>query len=618
MLLSLLYLILLLAIAFRQATHGFFSALIMTVLTVSCCAAAVTTHDWIAVNALAPYWKPDFAHPLALGVTFGLSLLLLRLAFDRLIRRSCLLPAWVDRAGGCVCGLITAEIMVGVIAVCVQMIPFGAPVLGYSRVTPVSRDHSAGQQSQPLSDVEDNELYFRPDRFAMATASFLSGGIFSGKHSFYPDNPDVVQAVGWVNAVPATVSRYAKPKSISIVDTDPVQSIYRMVKGNEKDKTPATYELLDNVPKSGMELRMVRVQLTNAAKDERQTHTFTPRQLRVVGRMPGSDIYLQFAPIAIQQEDATQMTNRHIRLIKDRGSEWPVLDEPITPRGGDNQVEIVFELPKGFEPRYLEYKRGARAALSFDASAAGREAPPPSKRTTESPTPAPKDEKRPAAEPGRSGTAPAPSTTTESSGNAPDSGRGGNVRRVTTQAGKSKWGDELPMELKAYRQIGDTEISREKLVNGHLVGEVDQQTSGTESPVTKFAVPEDKRLLHLNTGFLKARSGLGRAVSFAVGTAQNYFVTAEGGNRYSLVGKYAIATVNGTRMIEVQYASEERGSIGGDLGPFSRIKDNDLKGDYQLVMLFHVDPGARIVSFSTGGDATRSDDLTSEDLAAPN
>lgn len=618
MLLSLVFLILLLAIALNQATQGFFSALIMTVLTICCCAAAVTTHEWIAVNALAPYWKPDFAHPLALGVTFGLSLLILRLAFDRLIRRSCLLPVWVDRVGGGVCGLITAEIMVGVIAVCVQMIPFGSPVLGYSRVTPVSRDHPAGERTQTGSDAEDNELYFRPDRFAMATASFLSGGIFSGKHSFYPDNPDIVQAVGWVNAAPATVSRYAKPKSISIVATEPVQSIYRMIPGNEKDKIPATYEMLDKAPKSGMELRMVRVQLTNAAKDERRTHTFTPRQFRVVGRMLGGDIYKQFTPIAIQQEDATQTTNRHIRFIKDRGGEWPVLDEPIIPRGDDNQVEVVFELPNGFQPSYLEYKRGARAALSFDASAPGREAPPPSKRTDASPSPALKDEKGPAAEPGGAGaaSAPAKTKTTESSGNTPGSGRGGNIRRVTTQAGKSFFGEQMPMEMKSYRQLKNAEISRGALVDGHLVGEVDQQVSGKESPVTKFAVPEDKRLLQLNTGFLQARSGLGRAISFAVGTVQNYFVTAEGGSPYQVVGEYAVATVNGTKMIEVQYFSNQAGSIGG-LGKFDKIKDADLKGDYQFVLLFLVDPGARIIFFSTGGDATRRDDLTTENLVAP-
>ncbi|MEK7756845.1 MAG: hypothetical protein AAB385_06500, partial [Planctomycetota bacterium] len=210
---------------------------------------------------------------------------------------------------------------------------------------------------------------------------------------------------------------------------------------------------------------------------------------------------------------------------------------------------------------------------------------------------------------------------TGSSGSVPDSGRGGNIRRMTTQAGKSFFGDQLPKEckeLKAYRQIGDTEITRGKLVNGHLVGEVNAQASGGDAAVTKFEVPEGKRLLHLNTGFLQARSGLGRAISFAVAVAQNYTVIADRGNSYPLVGKYAIADVAGTRVIEVQYGSEERGMIGASLGAFNRIKDDHLKGDYQLVLLFLVDPGARIISFSTGGDATRADDLKGENLVAPN
>lgn len=617
MLLSLLFLILLLTIALSQATRGFFSALIMTVLTVCCCAAAVTTHEWIAVNALVPYWKPDFAHPLALGVTFGLSLLLLRLVFDRLIRRSCLLPAWVDRAGGGVCGLITAEIMVGMIAVCVQMIPFpDGSVLGYSRVTLVSRDRPAGEQVKSKGEAEE-ELWLRPDRFAMATASLLSGGIFSGQRSFYPDNPDVVQAVSWVNAVPATISRYAKPKSIAIVATEPVQFVYRMLPGNEKNRTPTTYEPIDS--NGDRELRMVRIQLQGGAKDERKTHTFTPRQIRVVGRMP-DDTYKQFTPIAIQQEDATQPMNRHIRFIRDRGADWPIIDETVVPRGDDDQVELVFELPKGFEPSYLEYKRGARAALSFDAAVHGRETPGRSKRTEAGPSAAPKDEKRPGGESPPSGTTSAPSTTpsTGSSGSVPDSGRGGNVRRMTTQAGKSFFGDQLPLELKAYRRIGDTEITRGKLVNGHLVGEVNAQAAGGDAAVTKFEVPEGKRLLHLNTGFLQARSGLGRAISFAVAVAQNYTVIADRGNSYPLVGKYAIADIAGTRVIEVQYGSEERGMIGASLGAFNRIKDDHLNGDYQLVLLFLVDPGVRITSFSTGGDATRADDLKGENLVAPN
>ncbi len=593
MLLSLLFFVLLLAIALSQAAKGFFSALIMTVLTICCCAAAVATHEWIAVNALAPYWKPDFAHPLALGLTFGLSLIILRLIFDRLIRRSCLLPAWVDRAGGGVCGVITAEIMVGMIAVCLQMIPFDGGFLGYSRVTPVSRDQPGADSAKAKAGTEDRELLLTPDRFALATASFLSGGIFSGERLFYRDHPDFVQAVGWVNAVPAMVSRYAKPKSIAVVATEPVQLVYKMSPGSEKDRTPATYE--DITAPKDRELRMIRVHLQAGARDERKSHLFTARQFRVVGRMPGSDIHAQFAPVAIQQEDATQPTNRHIRLIRERGSDWPVIDETVSPRGDDDRVELVFELPKGFEPSFLEYKRGARAPLSFGGAAAPRD------------TDAPKR-----------GEAAGSATPSTPSGNVPDSGRGGNVRRSTTQAGKSTFGDQLPMEMKAYRRIGDTEVTRNKLANGHLVGEVDQQGSGTDPPLSKFEVPEDKRLLQLHTSFLEARSGLGRALSRAVAVAQNYTVVDDRGGTYPLSGKYAIATVGGTRVVEVQYASEEQGSMGGSLGAFDRIKDDDLKGDYQLVMLFLVNPGAKIVAFSTGGDATRRDDLTGENLTAPN
>jgi hypothetical protein len=175
----------------------------------------------------------------------------------------------------------------------------------------------------------------------------------------------------------------------------------------------------------------------------------------------------------------------------------------------------------------------------------------------------------------------------------------------------------MPLEMRAYQKLKNVEISRGALVDGHLVGEVDQQAAGTDAAVSKFAVPEDKRLLQLNTGFLKARSGLGRAISFAVGTVQNYFVTAEGGSPYPMVGKYAIAEVNGKKTVEVQYFGNLVGSIGG-VGAFNKIKDDDLKGEYQLVLLFLVDPGARITSFSTGGDATRRDDLTAENLVAPN
>ena len=90
---------LVIAIAITQGTQGLYSAFVMTVLTVCCAAAAFGTYEWVAIHWLAPYWKPDYALPISLGVVFGVPLVLLRLLFDRVIRRACLLPAWVDRVG---------------------------------------------------------------------------------------------------------------------------------------------------------------------------------------------------------------------------------------------------------------------------------------------------------------------------------------------------------------------------------------------------------------------------------------------------------------------------------------------------------------------------------------
>ena len=58
-----------------------------------------------------------------------------------------------------------------------------------------------------------------------------------------------------------------------------------------------------------------------------------------------------------------------------------------------------------------------------------------------------------------------------------------------------------------------------------------------------------------------------------------------GGREYRICGKYALADVNGERYIEVQYFPNQVGSMGG-LGQFQRIKDSDLKDDYELVLLF--------------------------------
>lgn len=617
-----LMLIFVLAITLRQATSGLFSAMIMTVLTVCCAAVALGTYEWAATSFVAEFWKREYAYPVALGAIFGVSLGVLRLLFDKLITRSCLLPVFVDRFGGGLFGFVTALTTVGVLAICLAMIPFGRSMLGFTRVPNFARV-ADGPSPADESAVGDS-LWLAPDRFASGVAALCSAGIFSGKESFYLHDPDLIQSLAWVGSVPAEVSRYTAPGSISVEGTDQLQFVYRMNPANEREGRTTTYEPIE--PQRGHEFRMVQVRLMQGARDERKSLVFTARQLRLVGRLRDGGLLKQFHAIAIQQADVNDPINRHVKYVRDGSSDRPIIDDVFSPRDQRAPIEVVFSVPRGFTPDFVEYKRGARAPVHFEKSARPS-VPPPVTGTASgapgstAPQPAPARPAPAAPVTQVADNQNAVQTTRDEAGSGRRSNRRSrrsraNIQRVATTGGQSLFGDQMPIELRAYRKLKNAELTRDKLTSGHLIGEVDQQSGGSNPPVTRFDVPADKRLLQLDTSFLQARSGFGRAISAAVGTVQNYFVTDSSGKQYKLAGEYATADVNGKKLIEVQYFRSPVGSIGG-IGKFDRIKDSDLTGDYKLVMLFLVDPGVTITAFSTGGAATAAEDLTAQKLVAP-
>lgn len=588
--LSLILLLLLLAIAFFQATQGLFSAMLMAVLTICCAALAVGTHEYVAMHWLAPKWRPDFAMALALGTTFGVSLLLLRLAFDAIIRRACLLPSWVDRIGGAACGLVTGWLMVGIIALCVQMVPFSGSFLSYGRIERPDRTLPEGGGDPTPPSAEENDLFLTPDRFAIGFVGLLSDGLFSGPTSLSGTNPDYVQAMGWRNSVPSEVPRYAPPNSITVAGTEVIPSVFRMTPPSMRDTPP---EFAEIKPEGGREFRMIRVKLSRQAMGSAKGHLFTLRQFRLVGTEEGDDELRQFYPIATQALYRQDGVNRHVKVEWFRRNDWSLSDTVYSPmQGTDGQVEIVFDLPKGFRPSFLEYKRGARVAVSFELGGAG-----------EAPPPAPPAEETPPSSEGRGGR-----------DRGADASRGGRVRSFTVSG--TSFGAALPFKLENYALLKNAEVSRGKLVNGHLLAYADEQDKPKGDAVATLDVPDDKRLLHLNTSTLQTKSTLGGALSFAIKTVQNYIVTDENGNQYQLVGKYAVADVDGRMVIEVQYFKDQAGSIGG-VGAFEKIKDRHLGSDGKVVFLYLVEPGVKIVSFSTGGGDARKQDLTEENIVAP-
>lgn len=618
MLFSLIVVILLLAVAFFQSTQGLFSSLIMAVLSLCCAAFAVGSYEWVALNYLAPLWRPDFSFTLSLAVLFGVPLLIFRVAADKLVRRSCHIPGLFDRIGGGFCGLITGYTVIGMLTLAVQSIPFGGSVFGFERVPRTPRQETWDVDVEPPpADAQERNIWMNPDRFVVGLASILSSGIFSGERSFGNENPDHIQHVGWINAVPETVPRYAPPGSIAIVRTEQIESVYTVTPSSRA--TPTSYDDRDGQPRSDHKFYMIRVRLKREARGDAPSHIFTLRQFRLVGRTAGKSAMQQYHPIAVQQADKTEIINRHIRYKVSRGKNFAMVDEPMEPRADNNaEVEVVFELATGFVPAYLEYKHGARAAVTIsngedkdDGASTGARADetrlasanaatsPPSKRPSASDEPPPKGSRR-----------------SQENETVADSGRGGNVRGVTTLVGKSFFGNAMPLELKDYQDLNNLSTRRRKMTNGHLTADVALQAAGSDRPIKEFDVPSEKRLLQLNTTRLHARSGLGKALAKAGQVVQNYFVEDENGNRYVMIGKYAIANVENKRIIEVQYFPEQAGTIGG-LGQFRKIQDRHLKKDYELVLLFLVEPGATLTTFSAGSSAQRSDDLRGENLVAP-
>ena len=69
-----------------------------------------------------------------------------------------------------------------------------------------------------------------------------------------------------------------------------------------------------------------------------------------------------------------------------------------------------------------------------------------------------------------------------------DSGRGGNVRGVTTLVGNSFFGAAMPLELKDYQSLNNLSTKRGKMDNGHLTADLDAQAEGSDRAIKEFDV----------------------------------------------------------------------------------------------------------------------------------
>jgi hypothetical protein len=122
--------LLIVAIALFQSIHGIFSAVIMAFLTTICAVVALGYYEGLA--SLLYAYQPAYADSLSLIIHFVIPLLILRIVFDKLIGGNAEIKGWADRAGGGLLGLYIGVVMVGVLAIATQMLPYGRSIMGYA------------------------------------------------------------------------------------------------------------------------------------------------------------------------------------------------------------------------------------------------------------------------------------------------------------------------------------------------------------------------------------------------------------------------------------------------------------------------------------------------------
>jgi len=170
MVLTGLVLIMILGVAMFYYTQGLFSSLVTLLVTIACAAMALTWYQPIAVTLYPTY--SAIAPSLTLMLLFGLPLIGMRMLFDWILaRKNVVFNQWVDRIGGAILGLVIGMVIVGMLVMCLSMLPFGASLMGY----------------RPFDDTltrQQTLAPFKPLNFLLTTMGKLSGGSLSDENSF--------------------------------------------------------------------------------------------------------------------------------------------------------------------------------------------------------------------------------------------------------------------------------------------------------------------------------------------------------------------------------------------------------------------------------------------------
>lgn len=584
-----------LGIWFFQTIQGTFSALIMLVLTILSAAVAVNFYGPISRNYLIEF-IPDYADPLVLVVLFAVILVTLRSLADNFIRSNVVIYEWPDRVAAAVLSIPTALILVGMMMIGLQMLPFDSQFLLFRRFA-------------DNGETLVRHKSFPADDFTSGFLARLSKGSLASEQCFGVVHPDWP---GEVSAQRIAVQRESK----HAVKPDP--GVIQVEAAWKQDRVLQVYQYeVGDRDRFGKVAKKPRVN-TNSPRRPREGHYFLSVRIRVDAKAADGDGYHRFAwgqvrLVGFVGRDPTATENHYVIGVQDL--EYPELNfarvkvlepppanddeaEPIEREYGlisrSNTFDVIFEVPEGFNPWFLEYKRWGRVLL------------PKVKDKAPSGTPS---EAVPAAQPARS---------------VGEAGAGWHTQ-FRIDPTRTQFTSEFPFRLRAGAArgsgaAGDVEIAGTRFQRGHVSGSLGVTgglDAGMDPLVTDFEVGSDKRLLRVECDYVAAGNELFQGISGMVNdVAAQQKAYDKRGNVYLPIGKYVILDLGDSRQVELIYGGtgvEGEASAGRD--QFRTVTRGNLQAKSGKVgFLYAIPPGTEMDRFDPG----RPFQAQTLELRAPN
>jgi len=572
MVLCIIAVVFILGITFVHSLYGLFSGLIDLFCCVVAVAVAFGFADQLNEVIAAQGLHPAYTLPCCFLGLFAVTHIVLRVAADNFIRGNVHVPMYVDWIGGGVCGFCIAMLTVGTLVLGFLMLPWGGPpaegggqVMMFGRYTQAGRD----PQTQRMR-YKRNSVWLKPDEFAVGLFNLLSGGSLRGHTTFasvYPDFPEWVFWTGNTVQPESTPGAFRDdkgngwgPNGIKTVSwwwqQEPLEVRYRLhlptKEFGERDADFDTFKYRVDAA-SGRQLLGMRLALTPGSADRDEGtpyHRLRCTMIRVVGDVRGEPRHY-----AARILGGTQGGSDELRLADlDTNFALPSI-------GGDTPIDVYFEVDEGFQPRFVEYRRHARAAVT---GAAGQ---PPRDRLV-----------------GRQ---------IESQSRDRLAG----AARFMDAIIKEGTGDlsKLPFSMSASAlTAAGVELSEGRYLSGRVSGFRSRLAAVGPGSVEEFAVPREYKLFQLRFKAHQAQSLAGQVFDF-VGSVTNTYTASGWLGRFPLCGYYAIIRRDGQEYIELVISGEPNSPTFRGMLDFQSIRNPELRDPDTIIgLLFYVRPDDHI------------------------